>query len=195
MPKRLPSAGQPITSITFDALGNRLAVAAAEKCVRVWHIDTAKQLAIMELSLGVPNVVGYTQDGKTLAAATSAGGLFLWDADTYKPRAVLRGEGNPAGQQGHGGVITCVAPLLSDKLLTGSVDKTVRVWDLKARKAVATASSFNNAVSCMAVSPDGRTLAVGTGKYRSKFETGELVALRSDEAADRRSRSARASRR
>ena len=27
----------------------------------------------------------------------------------------------------------------------------------------------------MAVSPDGRSLAVGTGKYRSKFETGELV--------------------
>ena len=27
----------------------------------------------------------------------------------------------------------------------------------------------------MAASPDGRTLAVGTGKYRSKFETGELV--------------------
>ena len=36
------------------------------------HIDTAKQLAIMELALGVPNVVGYTQDGRALAAATSA---------------------------------------------------------------------------------------------------------------------------
>ena len=123
----------------------------------------------------MPNVVRYTQDGKLLAAATGAGGLFLWDSDTYRPRAVLRGEGNPAGQQGHGGVITCVAPLLTDKLLTGSVDKTVRVWDLKTRKAVATAYNFNQAVSCMAVSPDGRTLAVGTGKYRSKFETGELV--------------------
>ena len=143
--------------------------------VRVWHIDTGRELADLELALGVPNVVRYTQDGKMLAAATSAGGLFLWDSETYKPRAVLRGEGNPAGQQGHGGVITCVAPLLTDKLLTGSVDKTVRIWDLKTRKAVATAFSFNQAVSCMAVSPDGRTLAVGTGKYRSKFQTGELV--------------------
>ena len=151
-------------------------MAADEKCVRVWHIDSGRQLAIMELALGVPNVVGYAQDGKLLAAATSAGGLFLWDADTYKPRAVLRGEGNPAGQQGHGGVITCVAPIaLPDKMLTGSVDKTVRIWDLKTRQAVGTIAAFNNAVSCMAVSPDGRTLAVGTGKYRSKFETGELV--------------------
>ena len=173
--KQIASQGRPIIYLAFDQLGERLAVAADEKCVRVWHIDTGRQLAVLELALGVPNVVRYTQDGKLLAAATSAGGLFLWDSETYKPRAVLRGEGNPAGQQGHGGVITCVAPLLTDKLLTGSVDKTVRVWDLKTRRAVAAAFSFNHAVSCMAVSPDGRTLAVGTGKYRSKFETGELV--------------------
>lgn len=173
--KQIPPQGRPIIHLAFDKLGERLAVAADEKCLRVWHIDTGRPLAILELSLGVPNVVRYTQDGKLLAAATSAGGLFLWDSETYKPRAVLRGEGNPAGQQGHGGVITCVAPLLTDKLLTGSVDKTVRVWDLKTRAAVAAAFSFNQAVTCMAVSPDGHTLAVGTGKYRSKFETGELV--------------------
>ena len=176
LPKQIAPQGRPIIHLAFDKLGERLAVAADEKFVRVWHIDTGRQLAILELLLGVPNVVRYTQDGKMLAAATSAGGLFLWDADTYRPRAVLRGEGNPAGQQGHGGVITCVAPLLTDKLLTGSVDKTVRVWDLKTRKPVALAfPPFNQAVSCMAASPDGRTLAVGTGKYRSKFETGELV--------------------
>jgi WD40 repeat protein len=176
LPTQIKSQNRPITFIAFDKLGERLAVAADEKVVRVWHIDSGRELADMELALGVPNVVGYTQDGKTLAAATSAGGLFLWDADTYKPRAVLRGEGNPAGQQGHGGVITCVAAMtLPDKMLTGSVDKTVRVWDLKNRQAVGTVAAFNQAASCMAVSPDGRTLAVGTGKYRSKFETGELA--------------------
>jgi WD40 repeat protein len=173
--KQIATQGRPITWLAFDKLGERLAVAADEKCLRVWHIDSGRQLAILELSLGVPNVVHYTQDGTMLAAATSAGGLYLWDSETFKPRAILRGEGNPAGQQGHGGVITCVEPLLADKLLTGSVDKTVRIWDLKTHKAVATAFPFNQAVSCMAISRDGRTLAVGTGKYRSRFETGELV--------------------
>jgi WD40 repeat protein len=177
--KQIPAQGRPILHLAFNQLGTRLATAADEtdkKCVRVWNVDTGGEAAILELALGVPNVVRYNQDGKLIAAATSAGGLFLWDAETYKPRAILHGEGNAAGQQGHGGVITCVAPLLTDKLLTGSVDKTVRIWDLKTHKAVAIAfPPFNQAVSCMAVSPDGRTLAVGTGKYRSKFETGELV--------------------
>ncbi len=140
--KQIGSKGRPIIHLAFDRLGERLAVAADEKFVRVWHIDSGGELADLELALGVPNVVRFTQDGKLLAAATSAGGLFLWDAETYKARAVLRGEGNPAGQQGHGGVITCVAPLLTDKLLTGSVDKTVRIWDLKTRRAVATAFHF-----------------------------------------------------
>ncbi len=175
LPKQIAQQSKAIVNLTFDRLGEKLAVAADEKAVRVWHIDTARQLAILELSLGAANVVRYTQDGKLLAATTAAGGLFLWDSESYRPRAILRGEGNPAGQQGHGGVITCAAPLLTDKLLTGSTDKTVKIWDLKTRKVVATAFSFNQAVSCMATSPDGKTLAVGTGKYRSKFETGELV--------------------
>jgi len=181
--KQIASQGKPIINLAFDRLGERLAVAANETCVRVWQIDTGKELVVLGLALGVPNAVRYTQDGKQLAAATSAGGLFLWDSDTYRSSTVLRGEGNPAGQQGHGGVITCVAPLLSDKLLTGSVDKTVRIWDLKTRRAVAVAfQPFKQAVSCMAVSPDGHTLAVGTGKYRSRFETGELLLCALDDS-------------
>ena len=176
MAKQIPSQGRPIIHVAFDLIGR-----AAGRCrrrkvpcgsgtsTRAGSWPSSNFRWACRTSSAIPRTA------RLLAAATSAGGLFLWDADTYKPRAVLRGEGNPAGQQGHGGVITCVAPLLTDKLLTGSVDKTVRIWDLKTRKAVATAFAFNQAVSCMAVSPDGHTLAVGTGKYRSKFETGELV--------------------
>ena len=80
--------------------------------------------------MGVPNVVGYTQDGTCWPLRPRRRAVPLGFGN-LQPRAVLRGEGDPAGRQGHGGVITCVAPLLTDKLLTGSVNKTVRVWDLK----------------------------------------------------------------
>ena len=179
--KQIAPQGRPIIYLAFNPAGTRLAVATDKadknglRCVRICNVDTGEELRDVEVALGVPNVVRFNQDGKLMAAATSAGGLFLWDAETFNPRAILHGEGNAAGQLGHGGVITCVAPLLSDKLLTGSVDKTVRIWDLKTRTAAAKAFNFNQAVSCMAVSPDGRWLAVGTGKYRSKFEAGELV--------------------
>jgi WD40 repeat protein len=179
--KQIAPQGRPIIYLAFNPAGTRLAVATDKadknglRCVRICNVDTGEELRDVEVALGVPNVVRFNQDGKLMAAATSAGGLFLWDAVTFNPRAILHGEGNAAGQLGHGGVITCVAPLLSDKLLTGSVDKTVRIWDLKTRTAAAKAFNFNQAVSCMAVSPDGRWLAVGTGKYRSKFEAGELV--------------------
>ena len=64
--KQIASQGRAIIHLAFDRLGERLAVAADEKCVRVWHIDTGKQLAILELSLGVPNVVRFSQDGNCL---------------------------------------------------------------------------------------------------------------------------------
>ena len=82
--------------------------------------------------------------------------------------------------QGHGGVITCVAPLLlPDKLLTGSNDKTVRVWDLKTRQSGGTAfPSFNNAVSCMAVSPDGAHAGRRHGQVPQQVRDGRAGALR-----------------
>jgi WD40 repeat protein len=176
LPKQLASQGRAIVSMAFDRLGERIATAAQEKCIRLWHVDTGAAKAILELAEGAPAVVRYTPDGKTLVASTSAGGLFLWDADTYRPKAVFRAEGNPAGENGHAGVITCSVPLGADgKLLTGSSDKTIKLWDMRTRTFLQTVISGNQIVSSLAVSPDGSRLIVGTGRFRKTFEPGELI--------------------
>jgi WD40 repeat protein len=41
-------------------------------------------------------------------------------------------------------------------------DKTVRVWDSRSFKLLATLEGHRDSVMCLAVSPDGRSLAAGS---------------------------------
>ena len=104
--KQIAPQGRPIVYLAFDQLGTRLATAADEpdkKCVRVWEIDTGRELAILELALGVPNVVRYTPGRQ------AAGGCHerrrtvpLGFRNLQAPRhlAWRRQPGRPAGPRG-----------------------------------------------------------------------------------------------
>ena len=177
--KQIPRQAGPIHSLAFDVLGERIVTGTEEKCFRVWHIDTAREMDTLNLALGMPTAARFTPDGKSLAGTTTAGGVYLWDAETCRPRAVLRAEGNPAGADGHAGRVTCaVLPPIDGRLLTGSTDKTVKMWDLKTCKFQATALTLERPVASMAISPDGKRVAIGTGRYKTKFEPGELLLCR-----------------
>jgi WD40 repeat protein len=176
LPAQMASQCHPITGLAFDLYGDRIATADEERCIRVWHVDSAKLLATLELALGSPAAIRFTMDGKLLVGTTTAGGLFAWDAESYRPKVVLRAEGNPAGADGHGSAITCAATLWPDgTLFTGSSDKTVKAWDLKGHRFQATVLNCNGPVSNLAVSADGKMMAIGTGRYRKDFEAGELL--------------------
>ena len=177
LPKQIPPQQGEIGCMAFDLLGNRLLTGAEDKEIRVWNVDTAAELFVMELAMGKATAVRVSEDGRTIAGATSAGGLYFWDAATCHPLAILRGEGNPAGAAGHGSVITCVAgPLRDGRILTASTDKTLRIWDLNARTVGKDPlATFQQSVMCMAVAPNGRNVVVGTGRYKHEFEPGQLV--------------------
>jgi WD40 repeat protein len=163
-----------IVALAFDRLGDRLVTGAAEAQLRIWNVDTAAELARLQLTRGTPNVVRFTPDGTTLLATTTAGGLIAWDAQSYRVRAVLQAEGTASVYDGHRGEVSATALTATGELVTGGADKVVRRWDLKESKPT-TDFPASHPISCLAISPNGRQMAVGTGKYKTSFEPGELV--------------------
>src|SRR5262249_54524072 len=59
-------------------------------------------------------------------------------------------------------------------LATGGLDRTVKLWDLETYRVVRTFPPQPAFISALAFSPDGKTLAVGTGGLELKRGPGEV---------------------
>jgi WD40 repeat protein len=64
---------------------------------------------------------------------------------------------------GHTDQVCCLAFAPDGKVLaTGSVDRSVRLWDLETKKVRANIEGYSSAVRAVQISPDGRTLATAS---------------------------------
>ncbi len=99
--------------------------------------------------------LAWSPDGRVLAVAGAAGGVWALDAADGRARHALRG---------HAFGATAVAWLTSSALVSAGQDGIVRVWDADTgaeRRALAAPGQW---VQTVAVSPGGAFLAVAAGK-------------------------------
>jgi WD40 repeat protein len=139
----LPKDEPPI-SLAFSPDGESLAAVVEEDDLRVFDVATGK--ARLRLPQYWASRVAFAPDGKTLASVRGAT-VRLWDPATGKEKA-LELEGHQAG-------ITALA-VTPDGKLAVSGGENIRLWEPATGKQVRTIAS---AGSCLALSPDGKTLA------------------------------------
>jgi WD40 repeat protein len=160
-------------AVALDVPGRRLAASRYE-AVNLWSIDrldvkpaplTVVQ-GIPRILMFSPRILMFSPDGRRLAAAGAQGEALLWDPDRLgEPPRVIR----PAGQAA---AVTALAfAPRESRLLTGHEDGTVRIWDLsRPESPYDVKKDEKDAVTALAVSPDGLYFAQGTsgGSVRYK---------------------------
>jgi WD40 repeat protein len=157
-----------ICSLAFSADGKTLAAGTSMVDVKLWDVTARKELETLKAYKGTgygaafSAPLAFTSDGKTLVSGNEDGIVRLWDVDKRKqldplPKCpsrslVLTADGKYLVGGGH-------ESKNSDPL----IDPTgiVKVWDLATHKELATLT-LPNAVSSVAVTPDGKTLAVAS---------------------------------
>lgn len=152
-PTRFKAHTAPIHALTFSSgTGTYVLTGAADRSIHLCNPTSKKRPVVQKFSAHAYEVLDLAVSGDN-SQFLSVGGdktVFLWDVAEAK--TVRRWMGHAGrvgccafgGNEGGGGETVAVS---------GSLDGTVRVWDLKSRseKAVMTFAEAKDAVSCLAV--------------------------------------------
>lgn len=128
-PRDLPTDGRRVRALVFSPGGETLAAGGDGPTLRLWRFDDAAGAfggvtgAPEELLIrpGKVHALAFLDDN-LLSVGGTRDEIRVWDTDTRSPRAVLKG---------HTGAVAALAASADGRrLVSGSFDTTVRVWDL-----------------------------------------------------------------
>jgi WD40 repeat protein len=111
-------------SLAFSPDGRRLATVGEENTVKIWDLEQGRELRALRGHTGEAYTVAFSPDpgGRWVAAGGEDSTVRVWDSRTGVLVHTFRG---------HTGLVSSVAFSPDGKrLISGSRDKTVKVWDL-----------------------------------------------------------------
>jgi WD40 repeat protein len=165
--------GEPVCALAVAPDGKTLASGGFDKCVRLWDVAAPESPRTLRGHTGVVMAVAFAPDGKVVASGSIDGSARLWEAGTGNKLVQIRR---------HTSWVNSVCFAADGTLATGSSDNLAVAWVKRGpswnRKAETRAQEGE--IRSVALSPDGKLLAVGTryGTVRVwDIEVGKPVAV------------------
>jgi RNA polymerase sigma factor (sigma-70 family) len=120
--------------------------------LRIWDIDTKKQIGEVKGGIKSFNCIIFSPDGKLLAFADYGGSIYLWDMLNQKQVGVLNG---------HKNWISSLSFTPDGKTLASNSpgDKNIIIWDVESQKQVNMLDGYTSYVESIALSPNSKILA------------------------------------
>jgi WD40 repeat protein len=154
--------GQPMTvspsntslnGLVLSPDGHRIA-AGYNDGLRLWNADTSQPEGTVMIAAHHTAImsVAFSRDGTTVAAGHADGAVQLWDSTTRRqlPTSPLHG---------HTSLVWSLAFGVGHQLASGGFDDTLRLWDISTGKPTAAPLTTSDAITSVALSPDGRLAA------------------------------------
>ncbi len=150
-----------LREVAFSPDGQRLVSGGADNTARVWDTRTGQELLTFRGHKGFVTAVAWSPDGKRIVSGDNDQyQIQVWDPNTGRVEQVIG-----AAQGGHtNGVWWVNFNPDGTVLVSGSADKTVRLWDTATWKRLKVLEGFQSQVEGAVFSPDGKWIATsGSG--------------------------------
>jgi len=196
-----------VVALSVSPDGTRLALVSSPWNLRIWNLADGKKIAeqgmldpalearrkaatakddeaakkvAADLSVAIAKsqgtattALGWSADGKNILTATTDNQIRVWPMPA--PGAAFTAPKILTGAVG----VTCFAASVPGQVVTCGSDNKIRIWNLSDGKTI---RQFGAAAECVAISPDGKSIATGTADGRVRLwdaaEGKELFDLR-----------------
>ena len=157
-----------VTSVAFTPDGKQVLTGGKDKTAILWDVAACKELHRFMGPTAAVTSVAIAPDGKHVLLGSSdhtAWMLGILSRSMFRIQPLgsprIKSEKDPPGN--HSDAVTAVAfSPDSKRLLTGSADKTVRVWEAETGKVLLTLKNHTKPVSALAFSSDGKSILTGS---------------------------------
>jgi len=170
--RRLEGHGHKVMAAAVSPDGTRVATGSWDKTVRIWNLATGETVRAIEHSAPV-NDVAFVNGGAWIAAGDHDGKVGIWSIADGRPQGLLEGHRQ--------GITKMRAFSGGRRLLTASIDRTLRLWDVKTGRQISIlmhGEDRNGQVYAADVSPDGRR-ALSAGRdgrlVEWNLDTGDVL--------------------
>ena len=159
-----------VRAVAFLPDGRRALSGSWDGTMRLWDLNTGKELRRFNGHTRGVNDLAVPPDGRRAVTASGDTTAAVWDLESG--RLLRRFER-------HSGFVECVAVSPDgQRALTGSADRSARLWDLETGAELRTLIGHTAGVRSVAFLPDGRLLTGGEDRTVRLWdlETGQEIA-------------------
>ncbi len=159
-----------VIALALSRDGKTILTGSLDKTARLWDVATGLPIGQPLVHQGFVEAIAFSPDGKTVLTGSFDGMARLWDVATGLPIGqplVHQGGADvmdygPDGTWAHTKGVRAVAFSPDGKaVLTGSSDKTARLWDVATGLPIGEPFIHESLVIAVAFSPNGKTIVTG----------------------------------
>lgn len=163
-----------VSAVAYSPYGCLLASGSWDSTVKVWDVAKGSEVRTLSEHRDAIKTVAFSPDGKLIASGSADNTIKLWKVVRLRD-SVISSYQTLSSSDGHEGSVEAVAfspckernssgtcTQWDGLLASGSVDKTIKLWDVNTGKVKSTLTGHDGSVYSIAFGSDGKRLASGS---------------------------------